>query len=96
MQAIAITLPSRFKFGILRKAHLYEDVQGHNLLAILGFLAMSIVTHSFLAYALFVGFLAVWVAGIRFTNEKRFLLLSAVMWFAAVASLCLQGLLAHK
>ncbi|TDN39843.1 hypothetical protein E4631_23305 [Hymenobacter sp. UV11] len=96
MQPITLALPSRFKFGILRKAHLYEDVQGHNVPAILFFLSMSILAHCFLAYVLFAGFVAVWIAGVRIASEKRFLLLSALMWFAAFASLWLHGPLGHE
>ena len=93
---LAAALPTRFKWGILRKNHLYEDVQSHNVLAVIAFLTMSILAHCLLTYVLFAGFVAVWIAGVRIPDEKRFLLLSVAMWFVAAFSLWLHGPLPHQ
>lgn len=89
------TAASRFKLGTLRRTHMYEDVQGHNQLAFLFFLAMSLLAHCVLAYVLFALFLALWLAGLRIANEKLFFKLSGLAVLITVVSLYFHGPFSH-
>ncbi|MDF7815565.1 MULTISPECIES: hypothetical protein [Hymenobacter] len=78
---------TQFKFGVIRKEHLFTDLQGHNLLAALFFLVLSLVVHSLPAYALFMGFGGVWMAGI-FANREVFYFLNTVLVLTTCFLVC--------
>lgn len=81
--------PAPFKLGVLRKSHLFEDTQSHNLLLALGFLLTGLISHNLTCYILFMGFAAVWVAGIRLADEKTFYRLSGAMAVFTCCCICL-------
>jgi hypothetical protein len=81
------TTATSFKFGVLRKSHMREDVQHHYQRLALAFLLTSLLTHNLTCYVLCAGFAAVWLAGLKLASDQTFLRLSLAM--AVIACLAI-------
>jgi hypothetical protein len=81
------TTATHFKFSVLRKSHLREDVLRHYQLLALVFLLTSLLTHNLTCYMLCAGFAAVWFAGFKLTSDQTFVRLSLAM--AVIACLAI-------